>query len=77
MVSSAFANQAQYQAEMLRLPDVRLSFVRHPISDASPEALAGKAEESLGPALQAISQSDLVEEQAWVHAAPQGCASGN
>jgi len=44
--SSAFQQQAAYQAEMLNAADVKVSFVRHPISDATPEAMAQKAEES-------------------------------
>jgi len=69
MVSSGFASQAKYQADMLNLSDVRVSFVRHPISDASPEELVGKAEETFKHAVEAIKTDAPLPVQDFVQAA--------
>jgi len=75
VVSSAFAGQAQYQAEMLKLKDVRVSFVRHPISDADPAVMASHAEEAFDSIVQAISEDAPLQTPSWVQAAPQGCST--
>jgi len=75
MVSSGFSGQAKYQAEMLNLSDVRVSFVRHPISDATPQEMVSKAEESWSAASTAIASNDVPEAPAWVTGSSQGCAT--
>jgi len=75
LVSSAFVHQAQYQANMLNLPDVRVSFLRHPISDATSADLVNKTEECYDSVVQAISVDSPLQLPAWLEAAPQGCSS--
>lgn len=74
-MSGAFAGQAQYQADILNMSEVRVSFVRHPISDATPAALAVKAEESYRTVVQAISTDEPVPAPAWLEEPSQQCAS--
>lgn len=66
MVSSGFADQTKYQAEMLNLPDVRVSFVRHPISNATPAELVSKAEETFAHAIEAIKTGEPLPVQDFV-----------
>lgn len=66
MISSGFAGQAKYQAEMLNLSDIRVSFVRHPISDATPDELVNKAEETFQHAVEAIKTGDPLPAQDFV-----------
>lgn len=73
MVSGAFKSQAQYQAALLNLTDVRVTFVRHPISDAAPAEIVGKAEESFGAVVKAIETDVPLPVPAWLEDAPQGC----
>jgi len=75
MVSSAFAEQSQYQADMLNLSDIRVSFVRHPISDATSDEMVSKAEESWAIATQAIETSAPLQVPVWVESTRQGCNS--
>lgn len=75
MVSSAFAEQSQYQADMLNLADIRVSFVRHPISDATPDEMVRKAEESWAIATNAIQTSAPLQIPVWVEGTQQGCNS--
>jgi len=75
MVSSGFSGQAKYQAEMLNLSDVRVSFVRHPISDATPQEMVSKAEESWSAASSAIASNAVPEAPAWVTGSSQDCAT--
>jgi len=75
MVSSAFAEQCQYQADMLNLSDIRVSFVRHPISDATSDEMVGKAEESWAVAAKAIETSAPLTVPSWVASTQQGCNS--
>jgi len=75
MVSGAFKSQAQYQADMLNLSDVRVTFLRHPISDAAPAELVGKAEESFGFVVKAIETEFPLQMPAWIEDAPQGCST--
>lgn len=67
MVSSAFAGQAQYQADMLNCADVRVSFARHPISDASREELVAKAEETFEFAVDAIKSEKPIAIPDWAN----------
>lgn len=75
VVSSAFAAQAKYQAEMLGLPDVPVAFVRHPVSNATGAEMGSKAEESYSTVLALLQEGATVEAPDWATAAPQGCSS--
>lgn len=75
MVSSGFAKQAQHQAEVLNLSDIRVSFVRHPVSDATPADMVSKANESFGTAAKAITTDGPVDVPDWVVNNPQGCST--
>lgn len=75
LVSGAFSGQARYQAEMLNLPDVRVSYVRHPISTASAAELVQKTEESWSVAEDALKTNNAIADAAWVADAPQGCST--
>lgn len=75
MVSSAFAQQAQYQADMLNLSDIRVSYVRHPISDAAPAEMMSKAAESFEPAANAITTNVANKVPEWVVDGPVGCST--
>lgn len=68
VVSSGFAGQAKYQADMLNLSDVRVAFVRHPISDATPQEMASKAEESWGDVAMAIQSDEPLKVPDWAQA---------
>lgn len=67
MVSSAFAGQCEYQADMLNLSRIRVSFVRHPISDATSQDIVKKAEETYTHAVEAIKMEEGPAFQDWVH----------
>jgi len=75
LISGAFAAQAAYQADLLNLSDVRVSFVRHPISDAPHAAIVSKAEESYDAVVRAISTDAPAQAPAWLRDAAQGCSS--
>jgi len=71
MVSSGFAGQAKYQAEMLNLSEVRVGFVRHPISDATPQEMVNKAEETWLAASTAITNNTALVMPAWAKGSSQ------
>jgi len=73
VVSSAFAKQSHYQAEMLNLSEVRVSFVRHPISDASASAMEAKAKGCWQDVCQSI-KTDLPL-PSWAMEEVQGCST--
>lgn len=75
LVSAAFSGQARYQAEMLNLPDVRVSYVRHPISNATAQEMVEKTEESWAAAEDALKTNHAITEATWVAEAPQGCST--
>jgi len=73
--SGAFSNQAQYQADMLNLHDVRVAFVPHPISNAASTELVRRAEEAFTSVVQALGSDEPLQPPAWLGNAKQGCAS--
>jgi len=76
VVSSAFAAQAQYQAEMLNLSDIRVAYCRHPISDATSAEMVSKAEETFELASAAIKTDAPIAAPTWAKAGKDtGCSS--
>jgi len=74
VVTDAFTGQAQYQAEILSLQQPPVAYVRHPVSNASPGELIGKAEESFEVVASSLRQGPQPM-PAWAEKAGQGCSS--
>lgn len=75
LVSGAFSNQAQYQAEMLNFRDVRVAYIPHPVSNAVSTQLARHAEEAFASVMKALCSDEALQLPAWLGSAKQGCSS--
>jgi len=60
---------------MLNLSDVRVCFVRHPISDATPTQMVKKAEESFEAVCRALESDAPVDVPDWVETSAEACKS--